>query len=80
MAATNEPDSTPPEIEQLCDVTALPANEQDVSLNEKPEPVTCTVPPTATTVGLRVMVRGSCISVRVAEAASPPGFPVTVIV
>jgi hypothetical protein len=80
LAATKDPDNTPPETEQFCKVTALLASEQDVSLSENPEPVTWTVVPTAAMVGLRAMDMGSRMSEKVADAASPPGLPVTVIV
>lgn len=80
LATINDPDNTPPETEQLGEVTALLANEQDVSLSENPEPVTWTVPPTAAIVGLTAMDMGNRVSVKVADAASPPGLPVTVIV
>jgi len=46
LATTNEAVNVPPETAQVGVPTALPDNEQVVSLEEKPEPDTRTVDPT----------------------------------
>jgi hypothetical protein len=61
-------------------LTALPDNEQDVSVDGKPEPDTWTVPPAAELVGLSVIDGVELATVKVAEAESSIGLPVTVIV
>ena len=55
MAITNEAVREPPEIEQVEVPTGLPDNEQLVSLDENPAPLTKTTTPTFADVGLRVI-------------------------
>jgi hypothetical protein len=74
-----EPDNVPLEIEQLGELTTLPDSEQPESLEEKLEPETCTVVPAGPEVGLSTIDREP-VTVKTAEAESPIGLPVTVIV
>ena len=67
-------------IEQVSEATASPAdNAHDVSLDEKPEPDTCTVAPTPAFGGLRVTEGIAAFTWKLAEAESPPGFAIAVI-
>jgi hypothetical protein len=56
----------------------VPDKEQVVSVDENPEPETTTVAPTAAETGVRVTV--GPLKPKVAEAESPIGVPVAVIV
>jgi len=79
---TNEAVKVPSEIVQLCVLTTVPLNVQEVSLDEKPEPVTETVVETFADAGLKVMdaVPLDVPNVNVAEAESSSGPGVAVIV
>ncbi len=70
----------PSEIEQVSEVTELPDKLQTVSLEEKPDPDTWTFDPACAEVGLSVIDIVPLLTVKVAEAVSPPGVPVAVIV
>lgn len=76
----NDADKVPLEIEQLKVPTGLPDNEQLVSAVEKSDPVTSTVAPTEAEVELSVIDGDVPLTVRLAEAESPPGLPVAVTV
>lgn len=67
---------------QLWLLTIVPLNAQEVSLDEKPVPVTETVVPTCADVGLKVMDAMPLVvpRVSVAEAESSSGVPVAVMV
>ena len=56
----------------------VPDKEQVVSVDENPEPETTTVAPTAAETGVRVTL--GPLNPKVAEAESPIGVPVAVIV
>jgi hypothetical protein len=58
--------------------TTVPDKEQVVSVEENPEPETTTVTPTAPETGARVTF--GPLNPKVAEAESPMGVPVAVIV
>jgi hypothetical protein len=70
----------PPVIEQLEVLTGVPDNEQLVSVEENPEPDTSTLAPTEAEVGLNTIDGGAPVTVKLAEAESPPGLPLAVIV
>jgi hypothetical protein len=78
----NEPTNDPPlYTEQVGKETTVPDNEQLVSLLEKPEPDTCTPVPTAPEIIL-TEIDGPLefelpLIVRMAEAKSPAGLPVS---
>jgi hypothetical protein len=78
LATANLPLNVPPEIEQVELLNGLPDREQVVSVDENPEPETTTVAPTAAETGVRVTV--GPLNPNVAEAESPIGDPVAVIV
>jgi hypothetical protein len=78
LVTVNLPVNVPPEIEQVEPLTGLPDKEQVVSVDENPEPETTTVAPTAPETGVRVTV--GPLNPNVAEAESPVGVPVAVIV
>jgi hypothetical protein len=80
LATRNDAYKVPPEIEQLVVPTGVPDIEQLVSAVEKPDPATSTDVPTGAEVGLSVIDEGAPLTVKLAEAESPPGLPVTVIV
>jgi len=69
----------PLEIEQLEVLTGVPDNEQLVSVEENPEPDTSALAPTEAESGLSV-IDAVVVTVKVAEAESPPGLPLAVIV
>jgi len=79
-ATTNDAYKVPLEIEQLEVPTGLPDNEQLVSAVEKSDPATSTDAPTAPELGLSVIDGDAPLTVKLAEAESSPGLPVTVIV
>ena len=74
-----EPDIVPLEIKQFGELTTLPDIEQLESLEGKPEPETETVDPAGPEVGLSAIDGGEPVTVKAAEAESPTGLPVTVI-
>jgi len=76
----NDAYKVPPEIEQLKTPTGPPDSEQLVSAVEKSEPSTSTDTPTGTEVALSVIDGDAPLTVKLAEAESPPGLPVAVIV
>jgi len=78
-ATTKEPVYVPPEIEQVCEAIGVPDDEQDVSLVDKLEPEKSTVLPTPADDGLKVR-EVALLTVNVADAESPIGLPVAVIV
>ncbi len=78
LATVNEPVNVPPEIEQVELLTGLPDNEQVVSVDENPEPEITAIAPTAAETGVRVTL--GPLNLKVAEAESPIGLPVAVIV
>ena len=81
-ATTNEAVKVPPEIVQLSVVTIVPLSAHEVSLGEKPVPVTETAAPTGADVGLKVTDAEELDvpTVNVAEAESLSGLPVAVMV
>jgi len=81
-ATTNEPARLPPEIEQLSDVMIVPLSVQDVSVDEKPEPVTETADATLPEFGVNVIDAAALEvpKVSVAELESSSGVPVAVTV
>ena len=81
-ATIKEAVKVPSYIVQLWVLTIVPLNVQEVSPDEKPEPVTETVVATRADVGLKVMdaVPLNVPNVSVAEAESSSGVPVAVIV
>jgi len=78
LATVNEPANVPPEIEQVELLTGLPDNEQVVSVDENPEPEITAVAPTVAETGVKVTL--GPLNRKVAEAESPVGLPVAVIV
>ncbi|MGD0425032.1 MAG: hypothetical protein ABSA92_16505 [Candidatus Bathyarchaeia archaeon] len=70
----------PSEIEQVSEVTEPPDKLQTVSLEEKPEPDTCTFAPTCAETAFSVIDIVPPLTVKVTEAESPFGAPVAVIV
>jgi len=78
----NEPARFPPEIEQLSEVTAVPLSVQEVSLDEKPVPVTETVVAAFAEEGVKVTdaVVLEVPKLSVAETESSSGVPVAVTV
>jgi hypothetical protein len=76
----NDAYKVPSEIEQLKILTGLPDSEQLVSAVEKPDPSTSTDAPTGAEVELSVIDGGAPLTVKLAEAESPSGLPVAVIV
>jgi hypothetical protein len=82
LATTNEPVIDPSIIEQASEpIEPLSDNEHVESLDEKPDPVTCTVLPTEAETGSNVIVRPLLlVTVKVADVESPSGLPVAVIV
>jgi hypothetical protein len=80
LATTNEANKVPLEIEQLEVPTGVPDNEQLVSAVENPDPSTSTDAPTGAEVELSVIDGGAPLTVKLAEAKSPPGLPLAVIV
>jgi hypothetical protein len=69
-------------IEQVSESIAPPPDNEHVeSLEEKPEPVTCTVLPTDAEMGSNVIVTPLVlVTVKVADVESPSGLPVAVTV
>ena len=81
-ATMNDAVKAPSYIVQLCVVTIVPLRVHAVSLDEKPVPVTVTVVAALAEVGLKVMdaAPAEVPKLSVAEAESPSGLPVAVIV
>jgi hypothetical protein len=79
LATMKVPVYVPPEIEQVCEAITVPDNEQDVSLVDKAEPEKSTVLPTPAEDGLNVR-DAPLLTVNVADAESPIGLPVAVMV
>ena len=81
-ATMNDAVKAPSYIVQLCVVTIVPLRVHAVSLDEKPVPVTVTVVAALAEVGLKVMdaAPADVPKLSVAEAKSPSGLPVAVIV
>jgi len=67
-------------MEQLVVSTGLPDNEQLVSAVEKSNPVTSTDAPTGAEVELSVIDGDAPLTVKLAEAESPLGLPLAVMV
>jgi len=82
LATMNEPVIDPSIIEQVSEpIEPLPDNEHVESLDEKPDPETCTVLPTGAETGSNVIVRPPLlVTVKVADVESPSGLPVAVTV
>jgi hypothetical protein len=83
LATTNEPVIDPSIIEQASELIESPSDNEHVeSLDEKPDPVTCTVLPTEAETGFKAIVRllVLLVTVKVADVESPSGLPVAVIV
>jgi hypothetical protein len=77
----NEAVINPSVIEQVSDSIEPPSDNEHVeSLDEKPDPVTCTVLPTEAETGFNVTVRAPLVIVKVADPESPAGLPVAVTV
>jgi hypothetical protein len=55
-------------------------SEHEVSLKENPEPNTWTLAPALASDGLTVIDMAAVVRVKIAEAESPVGLPVSVIV
>ena len=68
----------PAVIVQVGPVATLPEIVHAASVNEKSDPITSTVVPAGPEVGFSTMAGGR--TVKVDEAASAPGLPVTVMV
>ena len=80
-ATTKEAETAPLLTEHVSEATAPPPDkEHDESLDEKPEPATCTVAPIPAVGGLMVTEGIAETTWKFAEAESPPGFAVAVIV
>jgi hypothetical protein len=78
---TNEAETAPLLTEHVSEATVPPPdNEHDESLDEKPEPDTCTVAPIPAVGGLMVMEGIAEVTWKLADAESPPGLAVAVIV
>lgn len=79
-ATTKDAETTPLLTVHVSDATAAPPdNEHDESLGAKPEPGTCTVAPMPAVGGLTVIDGIGALTWKLAEAESPPGMPVAVI-
>jgi hypothetical protein len=80
FATTKEPDNSPLESEQSSEVTTLPESVQFASVDGKTEPETWTPAPTGAEVSFSDNDGEEFVTVKVCEAQSPAGIPVTVIV
>lgn len=80
FATTKEPDSSPFESEQFAEVTTSLDNVHFASFEGKPEPETWTPAPAGAEVSFSESDGGELVTVKVCEAQSPSGIPVTVIV
>jgi len=77
----NEAVIDPSIIEQVSDAIEPPSDNEHVeSLDEKPDPLTCTVLPTEAETGFKVIVRPLLVTVKAADAESPSGPPAAVTV
>jgi hypothetical protein len=80
-ATTKEAETAPLLTEHVSEATTPPPDsEHDESLGANPEPDTCTVAPTPAVEGFTVMVGIAELTWKLAEAESPPGLAVAVIV
>jgi hypothetical protein len=61
-------------------MTGLPEIEHDESLVKKSDPDTSTVAPSDPELGLNAIDGGTVVTIRLADAVSPTGLPVAVIV
>ena len=78
LATVKDPVKLPAERVQDCDTTEPPDKLQEVSLREKPDPDTVTLAPISAEEGLKKI--DAPLIAKGAEAESPYGLPVTVIV
>jgi len=80
FATTKEPDNSPPDSVQFGTLMASPDSVQFDSLKEKPVPETWIMAPTGAEVSFMDIDREELVTLKVCEAQSPLGVPVTVIV
>jgi hypothetical protein len=80
-ATVKDAETAPLFIEQVSDATTDPPdNAHEVSLDENPEPDTCTIAPTPALGGFTVIVGIAELTRKLADAESPPGLATTVMV
>jgi hypothetical protein len=80
-ATINDPETAPLLIEQVSDATTDPPdNVHPLSLDEKPDPDTWTVAPIPAFAGFMVIVGVAEFTRKLAEAESPPGLAIAVMV
>jgi len=80
-ATMNDAETAPLLTEQVSDATTFPPdNVHEVSLDEKPEPDTCTVAPIPALAGFMAIVGTAELTRKLADAESPPGLAFTVMV
>jgi len=72
------PVNVPPDTEQVKELMGVPESEQEESLVRKFDPDTSTVTPGDADVGLSVIDGGTVVTLKLADAESPVGFPVAV--
>lgn len=80
VATVNLPVNVPLETEQVKELTGAPEIEHEESLGKKFDPDTSTVAPADPEVGLSVIDGGCVETTKLADAVSPLGSPVAVIV
>jgi len=81
VATMKEAETVPLVTEHVSEATAAPPdNEHDESIGANPAPDTCTEAPTPAVWGLTAMVGVAALTWKFAEAESPPGSAVAVIV